>query len=272
MSEQSLSERSDLPETKPRAASLWEKAPTLVMALNPVLLLVIGYFLNAGIEKTKAQIEMTRAQIEENSARLLDLKTAAETSTIALHERVDKIKVIGDFLNDLSGKDETRRKLAIEAILIALPDEGTRLVKVIEQSNESGGQVSKGDVVAAQDALTGTRFRLVADMFSQAQPVRLNALTTLQRAWLDDAVILDLLVTRAMQDVKTRQAAGWASPSDDPARQQLASVYNTAYFLSFVRVPADPAVKARIRDFLAAAAQNSNDTKRVVTAIKSRFE
>lgn len=89
---------------------------------------------------------------------------------------------------------------------------------------------------------------------------------------MDDASFVDLLLTRATEDVKSRQAAGWASPSDDQARQQLASIYNTAYFLSFVRVPADPAVKAKIRDFLAAAAPNSNDTKGVVTAIKSRFE
>lgn len=182
MSEQSSSERSDPPETKPRAASLWEKAPTLVMALNPVLLLVIGYFLNSGIERTKAQIEITKARIEENSQRLLDLKTSEETSTIALHERVDKVKVISDFLNDLSGTDERRRKLAIEAILIALPDEGARLVKVIEQTSESGGQERKGDVVAAQDALKATRLRLVADTFSKEQPVRLNALGTLERA------------------------------------------------------------------------------------------
>jgi hypothetical protein len=272
MSEKSLSERSDPPETTLRTSSSWEKVSPLVVALNPVLLLVIGYFLNAGIETTKAEIEKAKVEIQANSARLSDLKTAAETSTIALHERVDKVKVISDFLNDLSGTDERRRRLAIEAILIALPDEGTRLVKVIEQFNESGGQVSKGDVVAAQDALTGTRVRLVADMFSKAQPVRLNALSTLERAWLDDAVILDLLVMRAMQDVKARKETSWASPSDDQARQQLASVYNTAYFLSFVRVPADPAVKAKIREFLAAAEPNSNDTKRVVTEIKSRFE
>jgi hypothetical protein len=257
----------------PAGSSGWEKIPALVAALNPVLLLVIGYFLNAGIERNKVQIEQTRLQIEENSAKLADLKTAAETATIAVHDRVDKVKVISDFLNDLSGNDERRRSLAIEAIFIALPDEAARLVRVVEKfAGTHGDTVGATDVAAAKDALAGTRTRLVADMFSVVKPTRQEALGTLERGWATDGPVIDLLIDRAMADVKARQAVQWAKPSDAQTYQQLASIYNTVEFLTYVRTPTDDTQKARIAAFLAAAAPNSDDTRRVSSSIQGNFQ
>lgn len=100
----------------PRAGDAWPRVITLIAALNPVVLLVVGWFLNSGIEQN-------RLKLAENSSKLADLKTSAETATIVLGQRVDKVAVIREFLNDLSGPDERRRRLAIEAIVIALPDE-----------------------------------------------------------------------------------------------------------------------------------------------------
>ncbi len=114
----------------------WTRVSVLISALNPILLLVIGFYLNRGIEGTKLQIA-------ENSARLSDLKTAAEASAITTQTRMDKVKVISDFINDLTGPDERRRQLAIEAIVIALPDEAARLLKTVASFNVTGSMVTR---------------------------------------------------------------------------------------------------------------------------------
>jgi hypothetical protein len=281
MSEHSSSAPRDAAAPKMQGSNAWDKVPALLAALNPVLLLVIGVVLNSGIERTKAsidlakiEIEKTKAQIEVNSAGLRDLKTTAETATIAVHDRVDKVKVISDFLNDLSGPDERRRSLAIEAIFIALPEEAARLVKVVEKFAKSGDHAGDKDVVAAKDALASTRDRLVADMFSSVRQTRTEALSTLERGWTNDAPIVDLLIGKAMTDIQARQAAKWAKPTpgDDKAYQQLASIYNVVEFLSTFRASVDAAQKSRIAKFLAAAEPNSDDTKRIVAMLKERFQ
>lgn len=191
---------------------LWTRLPALLAAANPVLLLVVGVYLNSSIDSAKLQIQ-------ENSARLLDLKTAAETSSITARIRVDKVKVIGDFINDLTGPDDRRRRLAIETILIALPDEGARLVKAVESLGDS--EVTAKDVIAAKNALEHTRSRLVADMFAKDRTTRVDALHSLQRGWADDSIMIGQLIDRAMQDVKAREDTRWAKPTTLPAEQKL---------------------------------------------------
>jgi hypothetical protein len=239
--------------------------PTLLTALNPILLLIGGYYLNSNIERTRLEIEAT-------SARVQDLRTAAEANSIAARTRVDKVKVIADFINDLTGEDERRRQLAIEAVFIALPDEAARLVKAVERFSATGGPAGEKDVAAARDALEYTRARLVAEMFSEDRATRIEALHTLQRGWTDDWILIGLLVDRAMRDVQARAAAGWPPrPKVRPAEQQWASLSNTAEFLSGIRVPADPALKARIEAFAKAAEPNSEDTARFAELVLQKL-
>lgn len=261
--------------SKPSGSGLWDKLPAIMATINPVLLLVIGYFLNAGIERTKIEIAQTRVQIEENSAKLQDLKTSAETDTILIHARVDKVQVIRDFINDLSGPDERRRSLAIQAIFIALPEDAPRLVNAVKEFADKGGvtAVSNKDVAAAKDALATARNSLVNDMFSVARPTRQNALITLERGWTTDLPIVDLLITRAMSDVKAREAKKWATSNNDESQQMKASIYNTVKFLSYFNPEVlEQSQKSTVAGFLAAAVPNSDDTREVVAAIQPRFQ
>lgn len=244
----------------PKTGDGWQRVTAILAALNPVTLLVMGWFLNSSIEQAKLKLA-------ENSTKLADLKTSAETATIVLGQRVDKVAVIRDFLNDLSGPDERRRRLAIEAIFIALPDEAARLVKAVEEV--SGSDAVRGrDVAAAKDALASTRDRLVTAMFSDARPVRVEALNTLKRGWADDPEIIRLLVARAMQDVRSRKAAGW----DKPADRQRASIYNVMEFLTYARVPWDGALGTAVREFADAAADNSDDTQDRAAVVREQLQ
>jgi len=246
----------------PKAGVGWGHLSSTITALNPILLLVVGYYLNSGIEAANKAVA-------DNTAKINDLKTQAETSAIVARERVDKVKVISDFLNDLSGPDERRRRLAIEAIFIALPDEATRFVKVVEDFRDKDSTVSAQDVAAAKDALANRRKRLVLDMFSLDKPVRVEALTTLKQGWADDAEVVGQLIDRAMQDVNFRKSQNWARPTDDDVqgKQRLASIYNTIEFLTYAHVPWDD-----IKAFVDAATPNSDDTRRLAAMLRERAQ
>ena len=155
MSEETSSASGTQASSKPSGSGVWDKIPAVLAALNPVLLIALGYILNSRLERAKLAIEQTKVQIEENGAKLQDLETAAETATIAVHDRVDKVKVISDFLNDLSGPDERRRSLAIEAIFIALPPKRIGSSKWQRSLPKSVATLSADnkDVAAAKDAL-----------------------------------------------------------------------------------------------------------------------
>ncbi len=239
----------------------WPRLLAVLAAINPILLLVVGFVLNRGIDSAKLKIEQNQAQIQ-------DLKTAAETSSINARIQVDKVKVIQDFLAELAGPNETRRQIAIEAIFIVLPEEAPRLVKVIER--KADGPDTK-DVVAAKTALEQTRSRLVTDMFSEEKPRRVDALRGLQRGWTDDPTVVAKLIDRAMQDVDARRASGWKNPPATPqATQQLASISNTAEFLTVANI-SDPQLREKVVNFATAAAPNSDDTRRFAGLIKDRF-
>lgn len=247
--------------TKASEIVFWPRLLAVLAAINPVLLLLVGFFLNRGIDSAKLKIEQNQAQIQ-------DLKTAAETSSINTRTQVDKVKVIQDFLAELSGPSEIRRQIAIEAIFIVLPEEAPRLVKVIARKVD--GPDTK-DAVAAKTALEYTRSRLVTDMFSESRATRVDALHGLQRGWTDDPNVITKLIDRAMQDVDARRTSGWRNPPATPqATQQLSSISNTAEFLSTANI-SEPELREKALNFATAAAPNSDDTRRFAGLIKDRF-
>jgi hypothetical protein len=240
----------------------WPRVLAVLAAINPILLLVIGFVLNRGIDSAKLKIEQNQAQIQ-------DLKTSAETSSINARIQVDKVKVIQDFLAELTGPNETRRQIAIEAIFIVLPEEAPRLVKVI--ARKADGPDTK-DAVAAKTALEQTRSRLVSDMFSEERHTRADALHSLQRGWTDDAAVVTKLIDRGMQDIEARRSSGWRNPPvTTQATQQLASISNIAEFLTIANI-SDPELRKKAVGFATAAMQNSDDTRRFAGLIKARFQ
>ena len=236
-----------------------------ITALNPLLLLVVGYVLNHGLDQNKAEIEKNKAEVERATREIINLKTTAETSSIVLQQRVDKVKVISDFLEVLSGADERKRKLAIEAILIALPDEAPRLVMVVGEFGREGGQTK--DATAARDALDAVRAKLVADMFASERPPRVTALTTLRRSWSDDPALLTGLLKEANKVIAGFNARG--VKADEPGN---AGLYNVVVYLTDMRVPSDAGLRQQVRDYLAAV-QNvgSDNTKKLAIDTSNRF-
>jgi len=224
----------------------------VIAALNPILVLVVGFYLNR--------------QVSENSKQISDLKSATEINALSLQQQIDKSKVISTFLDDLVGPDGLRKKLAIEAILIVMPEEGVRFVKVVEKDDTAAAPQIKA-------AINSRSARLVEDLFSTVQAQRLAALTSLRRNFLDDPVTLDLLATRGLEEVKARQAQHDKDSDQVEDSGATAGLYNAVAFFGGARAPSDDAnLRSHVREFLVKVQLvGSPMTKALAVSTLSRF-
>lgn len=267
-----------MPSDNPRSAApdRWSHLSAVMSAVNPLLLLVVGYVLNAGINdanskiaEQKVAIDQQRVAIEQQKSAIDQLKTSAETASVTTRTQVDKAKVISDFLNDLTGSNELRQRVAMQAIQIVLPpDEAIGILEAVKRSSPSGGKLAMEAATLVDKGLS----YLVEDMFSQEQRKRAAALRALKISGASDELLIRDLLVRAIQDVKGRAEIKFPDPvQDDLDYQRRASIYNTAEFLASAKV-SDPKLKQMINDFANAAQANSKDTRRVAEAIRIRFK
>ncbi|MGM9516748.1 hypothetical protein ACS5PK_21040 [Roseateles sp. DB2] len=201
-------------DSEPASLGAFARWLQLLAALTPILVVCVGAWINVGINSARQQIDSQA------------LKTAAGTTSVNIKTQVDKVRVIADFLSDPTGKDEIRREVAFEAINIVLPAKEAQRIKLVVLRSDTR------NARAADGALQRGRQRLLTDMFSQDQSRRRKALGTLQEVWSDDDPLMDMLLDGAEPDLQARKASGWAEVSADLARQQLASLYNTAKCLA----------------------------------------
>jgi hypothetical protein len=238
----------------------WDKLLIgLLAAVNPVVVIVVGHFLQNAIA--------------ENTTQINNLKTAAETQSIQLQQNVDKAKVIKDWVGDLAGDNALRRDLAIQALVLTLPDVGPSIQAIVIRSSQ-GKPDQKGAERAVQDALGATRDRLVADLFSDVRPTRLTALLSLQKGWLTDTEMADLVLARGNQEIRVRQAKYKDSPADDERNpsDESAGLYNAVSYFGAFRDLSDPALKKKIREFLVVVQTvGSRDTRALAAATMAKF-
>ena len=233
----------------------------VLSVLNPLIVLVVGWMLNANINQQNLALQQQKATIDQ-------LKTSAETVGLNTKNQIDKVKVIEDFLNDLTGSNVMRQRVAIQAIQIVLPpDESSRILEAVKQANPNSKLADE-----AEAALDKARTALVEDMFSIDQPRRTAALRALKLGRTNDEGLISSLLERASQDIAARQKNGFdnSHAGDDQDYQRRASIYNTADFLTSASV-SDPALRSRILEFANAAVPNSPDTAARAATLKSRF-
>jgi hypothetical protein len=85
-----------------------------------------------------------------------------------------------------------KQQLAIEAILLALPEEGPKLVAVVSRSSSN-----KNVRQFARDSLDQRRAQLIKGVFADDKPTRISATEELAKGWRSDQDIVPALVEAA---------------------------------------------------------------------------
>jgi hypothetical protein len=124
-----------------------------------------------------------------------------QENTSRMSTRVSQAQLVSTFLNPLLGNDPDAQKLAIKALLIALPEEGPDLVQTLSSTTDDT-DIQK----FAQSALDDRRSDLVDELFSADDDLRSGAQVELAHGWVRDPQLVTDVLTAARQDLANTPA------------------------------------------------------------------
>ena len=154
----------------------WEKLQALTPILIPITIALVGlYFTN---QHNKNQLEI---QKNNNDNQL---------QVALINSNVGQSELIKDFMQHLTSKDTAVRNIAIEAILYAAPTPGKRIVEIIARTSDTKTRE------LANDALSGKRSDLAANLFSTQKQNRIIAANEITSNWTTDNKLLLEILTR----------------------------------------------------------------------------
>ncbi len=111
----------DVAKLKNKGKDPWDKFQILAALLIPATIALVGSMVSTSLKEA----EIASAQ-----------KAAAGQEAVArVNARVGQASLVKSFMDALLSEEPRTRKLAIEAILIALPEDGPRLVKMVEETD-----------------------------------------------------------------------------------------------------------------------------------------
>src|SRR5436309_8266076 len=107
----------------------WDKLQVMSGLLIP---LVIAYF---AFIQNKSNDE-NRKDAASIQLKLDSLQTDRQIAISKINSRVGQVNLVSNFFDALLSTDQSRKKLAIKAVLIALPEEGPDLVRIVSSSDD----------------------------------------------------------------------------------------------------------------------------------------
>ena len=128
-------------------------------------------------------------------------QTVIQENTARMSTRVSQAQLVSTFLPPLLGNDPDAQKLAISALLIALPEEGPELVQTLSSTTDDS-EIQKFANVALDDR----RSDLVDELFSADEDLRNSAQAELANGWAHDPQLIRDLLTAAQQSMANTAA------------------------------------------------------------------
>lgn len=176
----------EIGKLKSREKDTWDRFQIVGSILIPFAIAFVGWQYSVSMKDAEIQSARNLTELQ------LEFSKQQETfdQEISLtNSRVSQVGLVASFLESLLSTDKVKQKLAIEAVLIALPTEGPRLVKVIQESDESS-EVKD----FAQKSLASYRGKLISELFSETKSVRTDAYSRLVAAYKNDSTIIPELI------------------------------------------------------------------------------
>lgn len=213
----------------------WDRVTALATILVPAAIALAGHFIASGIQK---------AEIASQAQQADDANAIAATNT-----RVSQANLIGTMMKYLTSSNPQERKLAVQAVVIALDDEGRVLAKTIADNDVDPSVQS---VAAA--SLDSRAQSLVHDLFSDEGPKRFSAARNLLDNWSNDARAAKLLIAEAQANLDNTEG-----------------IYTAIGVLSDFTASALKVNAAALRTLFANVADPAQKTKNQIEDMKSRI-
>jgi hypothetical protein len=258
----------EIQEIKTERKDFWDILKVIGGLLVPAAIAFAGWQYSIAMKNAEIESATSIAKLQSDSAdKIAQLQRDSADKIVQLqlefsrekadfdykisetNSRVSQAGLVSSFLEPLLSKDETKKKIAIEAVLIALPSEGPRLVKVIKETD------TQGDVKKfAQDSLRNYREKLIVQFFSDEKSIRSDAYSRLQSSYQNDSSIIPELIE-----------VGRQNPDNENA------VYNALVFFSHMnKETLKPYVK-EIEEYSIEVEGNGPKTKARAEKLRSRL-
>lgn len=173
----------DLSDLKKSGKDFWDVVSAVGALLIPVAIAFAGYYYSNAATNAQIKSEETRA------ANSLELAKAGS--------RVSQANFIIEALEALSSEDEVRKKFAIEALLLALPEKGQTLLEQVALNSDD-----RENKAIATTALTT---QLAEDLFSDVPQTRLAAEDALTSTWSDNQEAIDAVIQKTSTQLEMPQ-------------------------------------------------------------------
>ena len=210
-----------LGELKSKRKDGWDKLHIVLAALLPLAIAFSGYIYSNQMKKAEiaaserqaqAQIQASQQQVdaqlamEKSRADLMreaqKQQHDAELAIAKANSRVGQAGIISNFITDLVSSDLSRRKIAIEGIMIAMPDDGASIVAALAEQTPPDPAQPEDPAIAettelAIDALSARRKEIVYGLVSESGSERSRSydeLISRNAPWATDPKIIDLLL------------------------------------------------------------------------------
>ena len=219
----------------PNKKDVWDRLTALATILIPAAIALAGHFIAQGLKQAEISSEEKRAE---------QSRSIAEANT-----KIAQASLINTMMKSLTSSNPQERKLAVEAVLIALPEQGPVLVRTIAQSDED-----KTVQAAAKTSLEQRVSALIRDLFSEDARVRIGAAQDLIQGWRNEPKVVLTLVEFATQN-----------------RENSNGIYNTVVVLNEFSLRALEAHKEQVLKFIELAQAKGSKTEARATALAKRL-
>lgn len=213
----------------------WDKLQIIGALLIPVSIAFVGGYFSYVMASAETKLESERFRFESEINES--------------NSRINQAGLVATFIEPLFSDNPARQRLAIDAVLIALPEKGPELVKSL-QANGNSAEIQS----YAADSLFRFKADALDDFFSDTQSRRRVGYQNLFSAYSQDGSIVPELIERAK------------STADN-----LDAVFNTLVFLSHMNADLLKPYTDMISAFAEDVRSNGDRTEERVQKLLSRL-
>ena len=154
---------------------MWDKLKILSSILIPIAIAYAGHVF--ALMQHRAELQIQKNQFDH------------QRQVSITNSKVGQVNLVSSFFEALLSDSPKRKKLAIQSILIALPEEGPQLVKVVSESDEEDDLKE-----FAYKSLENKRSQLVEGLFSEDKSIRLSSYQEIMTGWKSDQEIVITII------------------------------------------------------------------------------
>lgn len=196
---------------------IWDRLTALATILVPAAIALAGHFISQGLKQAEITSEERRAEQASQNA--------------AANTRIAQANLINTLMKSLTSENANERKLAVQAVLIALPEEGPTLARTIAENDEDATVQA-----AAQSSLQQRVNTLIRDLFAPDSRTRIAAAQDLIQGWRNDPRVVAALIKFAMSNSANENGIyntvlvlnEFDSPALEPNRDQVLKLVDVA--------------------------------------------